>query len=182
MRIPSTSSLLVLLAAMSLPSAPAAESARDPALDHRVYSHLLDPREHPDYDRRAVQPPNWDTFKNRTQFTCLRGFNVQEDRVVGYAEELEKFTRKFELGDVIWPSYPILFANNLGDFADEIKRRDLYLFDIWGYVPGSGPGGYWQQFKPPGDAFATLESRLGERWLGTDNGEQDGRYIGGYAS
>ncbi len=107
---------------------------------------------------------------------------MQDDKIVGYTEEIEKFTRTHELGDVIWPSYPILFAKNLGDLADEIQRRDLYLFDIWGYVPGSGPGGYWQQFQPPAEAFATLESKLGERWLGTDIGEQDGRYIGGYAS
>lgn len=148
----------------------------------RVYSQLIEPREHPDYDRRAVQPPTWETFKNRTQFTALRGFGVEGERIVGYAEELEKFTRKFELGDVVWPSYPILFATNLADLAGEIARRDLYLFDVWGYVPGSGPGGYWQQFQPPRSAFATLESVLGERWLGTDIGEQDGRYIGGYAN
>ncbi|MEI2725210.1 MAG: hypothetical protein V9H26_17320 [Verrucomicrobiota bacterium] len=148
---------------------------------HRVYSHLLDPREHPDYDRRAVKPPTWATFKHRTQFTTLRGFNVQDDRITGYAEELEKYTRTYELGDVIWPAYPILFAKNVGDLADEIKRRDLYLFDVWGYVPGSGSGGYWQQFKVPTEALATLEAKLGERWLGTDVGEQDGRYIGGYA-
>jgi len=66
--------------------------------------------------------------------------------------------------------------------AEEIKRRDLYLFDIWGYVPGSGPGGYWQQFTPPAEALKMLETTLGERWLGTDIGEQDGRYIGGYAN
>jgi hypothetical protein len=148
----------------------------------RVYSHLLDPRENPDDDRRAVKPPGWETFKNRTPLTCLRGFDVQNDRIVGYAEQIEKFTRAHELGDVIWPSYPILFAKNLGGLANEIKRRDLYRFDIWGYVPGSGPGGYWQQFQPPAEAFVTLETILGERWLGTDIGEQDGRYIGGYAS
>lgn len=148
---------------------------------HRVYGHLLDPREHPDCQRRAVKPPSWETFKNRTQFTTLRGFNVQDDRIVGYAEELEKYTRTFELGDVIWPAYPILFAKNIGDLADEIKRRDLYLFDVWGYVPGSGPGGYWQQFKVPAESLSVLESKLGDRWLGTDIGEQDGRYIGGYA-
>jgi len=152
-----------------------------PANTRRVYSHLVDPREHPDYDRRAVKPPTWETFKNRTQFTCLRGFSQTAGRLVGFAEEIEKFTRTFELGDVIWPSYETLFAKNLGDVADEIMRRDLYLFDIWGYVPGSGPGGYWQQFTPPPGALATLESKLGERWLGTDIGEQDGRYIGGYA-
>lgn len=147
----------------------------------RVYSHLLEPSEHPDYDRRAVKPPTWATFKNRTQFTCLRGLGMKDGQLVGFGEELEKFTRTHELGDVIWPSYEVLFAKNLGDLADDIKRRDLYLFDIWGYVPGSGPGGYWQQFTPPAGALATLESKLGERWLGTDIGEQDGRYIGGYA-
>ena len=113
---------------------------------HRVYSHLLEPGEHPDYARRAVKPPSWATFKQRTQFTCLRGFGMKDDQITGYAEELERFTRTHELGDVIWPSYPILFAKNLGDLADEIRRRDLYLFDIWGYVPGSGPGGELERF------------------------------------
>lgn len=166
-----------------LPAATTEQSAdrREGQSVHRVYSHLLDPREHPDYDRRAVKPPTWETFKNRTQFTTLRGFNVQDDRIIGYAEELEKYTRTHELGDVIWPAYPILFSKNVSDLADEIKRRDLYLFDVWGYVPGSGPGGYWQQFKAPTEALAALESKLGEHWLGTDIGEQDGRYIGGYA-
>jgi hypothetical protein len=178
---------LLLFASLLILSAPRAAEPGQPTEPRRtqvirVYSHLLDPREHPDYDRRAVKPPSWDTFGHRTQFTTLRGFNVQNDQIVGYAEEIEKFTRTHELGDVLWPSYPILFAKNLGDLADEIKRRSLYLFDVWGYVPGSGPGGYWQQFKPPAEAFATLESKLGERWFGTDIGEQDGRYIGGYAN
>ena len=157
-------------------------SAATAAPTRRVYTQLLDPREHPDYDRRAVKPATWETFKNRTQFTCLRGFGEQDGRLIGFAEELEKYTRTHELGDVIWPSYSTIFATNLCDLADEIKRRDLYLFDLWGYVPGSGPGGYWQQFTPPAGALPMLESKLGERWLGTDIGEQDGRYIGGYAS
>jgi hypothetical protein len=165
--------------AQDLPSAATGISSRDSKF--RVYSHLLDPREHPDYERRAVRPPSWETFKDRTQFTCLRGFNVVDDRIVGYAEEIEKFTRTQGLGDVIWPSYPILFAKNLGELADEIQSRGLFLFDVWGYVPGSGPGGYWQQFTPPREAFVSLESKLGDHWLGTDIGEQDGRYIGGYA-
>lgn len=161
---------------------PRADSGRADSRALRVYSHLLEPREHPDYERRAVKPPDWGTFGNLPQFTALRGFNVEQDRIVGYAEEIEKFSRTHGLGDVIWPSYPILFATNLADLAGEIQRRGLYLFDVWGYVPGSGLGGYWQQFKPPVEAFATLESKLGDRWLGTDIGEQDGRYIGGYAS
>jgi hypothetical protein len=133
---------------------------------YRVYSHLLDPREHPDYERRHVRPPTWETFGHRTRFTSLRGFGIQDDRIIGYKEE---------------PSYPVIFGKNLDEVADEIKMRNLFLFDIWGYVPGSGPGDYWQQFEPPEGVFEMLESRLGERWLGMDVGEQDGRYIGGYA-
>ncbi len=148
---------------------------------HRVYGRLLDPREHPDYDRRAVKPPSWDTFGDRTQFMTLRGFQVKDQTIVNFAADLERYTRQYELGDVIWPSYEILFAKNLGELADEIQRRGLYLFDIWGYVPGSGPGGYWQAYHADPKTFAMLESKLGERWLGTDIGEQDGRYIGGYS-
>jgi hypothetical protein len=178
--------VLSLISGLLVTFAQAAQESAAPgpaiANKHRVYSYLLEPREHPDYDRRAVKPPTWETFKNRTQFTCLRGFGQEGDRLVGFAEEIEKFTRTHELGNVIWPSYSTLFATNLCDLADEIRRRDLYLFDIWGYVPGSGPGGYWQQFMPPAGVFAMLGSKLGDRWLGTDIGEQDGRYIGGYAN
>ncbi len=180
--IPSVSTVAAGLVAMAAMAVAVVEADTQPGPPRRVYSQLLDPREHPDYERRAVQPPNWETFKNRTQFTCLRGFTVENDRIVGYENEMERYTRTHELGDVIWPSYPVLFARNLEDLAREIKRRDLYLFDIWGYVPGSGPGGYWQQFTPPADALEMLEAILGERWLGTDIGEQDGRYIGGYAT
>jgi len=172
---------LLSIACLSLVAAGVAASD-GPGAVRRVYSHLIEPREHPDDDRRAVRPPSWRTFRNRTQFTSLRRFSVQDGHLLGIAEELEKYSRTHELGDVIWPSYQVLFARNLGDLADEIRQRDLYLFDIWGYVPGSGPGGYWWQFQPPREALATLEAKLGERWLGTDFGEQDGRYVGGFAN
>jgi hypothetical protein len=146
-----------------------------------VYSHLLDPREHPDYTRRHVQPPSWETFGDQVHFAALREFDIKSGQIVGFVEEIEKYTEKYQLGDVLWIRYPILFASNLGDLLDEVKRRKLFLFDVWGYVPGSGPGGPWQQFQPPPGVFDLLQSRLGDRWLGMDNGEQDGRYLGSYA-
>ncbi|MCX6622959.1 MAG: hypothetical protein NTY38_18210 [Acidobacteria bacterium] len=144
----------------------------------RVYSHLMNPREHPDDTRHHVRPPDWSTFGHRTQFTSLRGIEEKNGRLVNFSQEMERYTRTHELGDVLWLSYPVLFAQNLDELADEINRRQLYLFDIWGYVPGSGRGGYWQQFKPPADVFPLLEAKLGDRWLGMDIGEQDGRYLG----
>lgn len=148
----------------------------------RVYDHLLNPREHPDDNRRYVRPPDWNTFGNRTQFMSLRGFKMVDGNLVDYVEEMEKWARTFDLGDVFWPHYPFLYAKNLGDLLDAIKKRNYFLFDIGGYVPGSGPPGHWKQFKMPANVFELLESKLGENWLGMDNGEQDGRYVGGYAS
>jgi len=112
----------------------------------------------------------------------LRYFEVVDGEIVKFAEEIEKYTRTHGLGSILWPAYPILFAKNLGELADEIKRRDLYLFDVWAYVPGSGPGGFWRQFTVPPAQLDLLESKLGERWLGVDIGEQDGRYISLYAN
>ena len=164
-------------------SASALGQAKDPSvLERRVYAHLLDPRDHPDYARHYVHPPNWDTFDNRTQFATLRGFEMKGNLIINYTEAIQKYTTTYKLGDVLWPMYSILYADNLGDLAEEIKRRNLYLFDIWNYCPGSGPCPLLAaQFQPPAGVFRLLESKLGDRWLGMDNGEQDGRYIGGYS-
>ena len=38
-----------------------------------------------------------------------------------------------------------------------------------------------QAFKVPEKSLEIFQRVLGNRWLGMDNGEQDGRYIGGFA-
>jgi hypothetical protein len=43
----------------------------------------------------------------------------------------------------------MIYRKDLQEVVQELKRRNLYLFDLWGYVPGSGPGGYWQHFVVP---------------------------------
>jgi hypothetical protein len=158
--------------------------AQEPAGKHRVYAHLLDPREHPDYTRRHVRPPTWDTFEGRTHLAALRGFKIEDSRIVDYVEKIEKYTQKSELGDVLWPICTILYTENLGDLLDEMKRRKLFLFDVFfsGFAINPGPGPVWQALEPPPGVFGLLEEKLGARWLGMDNGEQDGRYIGGFAS
>ncbi len=45
--------------------------------------------------------------------------------------------------------------------------------DLWGFVPGSGPGPeMWQQFTPPPANLATALATMGPSWLGMDVGEQ----------
>ncbi len=59
----------------------------------------------------------------------------------------------------------------------DVRRRGLYLFDIWGYVPFNDS--YPSTIAP--EHHDILMRVLGDKFLGYDNGEQDGRYIGGYA-
>jgi hypothetical protein len=147
----------------------------------RIYARLVDPREHPDYQRRAVRLPSWETFQNRTHLNGLRLISVEGDRIVHYVEDLEKYTKAYQLGDVVSSLYPILFAKNLTDLVEELRRRNLYLFGVCGYVPGMAPGMGIEQFKTPIEALKLLDAKLGPRWLSMDVGEQDGRYIGLYA-
>ena len=157
----------------------------------RLYNHLMNPRQHPDDQRRAVQPPDADLFNNQVQFITLRWFDDD------YKSSIDKYTVKNNLGNIIWPVYSFLYRDDFEDIVEEIKQRGLFLFDIWGYVPGSGPGTagqknelgsvytdpyFWQQFMVPSSTFSYLEKELGPHWLGMDNGEQDGRYITGFAN
>ena len=141
----------------------------------RTYPYPVHPREYSDDARRWVKPPDRQVFEGRTQFIALRSLDGD------YKKSLDLYTKKEQLGKVVWPHYLMLYRNDLEEVAKEIKQRGLYLFDIWGYVPGSGPGGVWQAFQVPAKSLEIFQSVLGERWLGMDNGEQDGRYIGGYS-
>ena len=141
----------------------------------KTYSHPMDPRLHPDDARRLVKPPDAKTFNNRLQFMALRSMSAS-----GYKDALDRYVVRDRLGDIIWAHSGMIFNKNVREQAEELKRRGLYLFDLWGFVPGSGPGA-WTQFKRPEGVTEMFEEVLGDHWLGMDNGEQDGRYVGGYA-
>ena len=147
---------------------------------HLVYNYLINPREYPDDGRRHVKPPAWDLFGNQTHFTALRGLKMKDGKLVNFARDFDMYTKTYDLGDVIWPNSRFLSATNIPDLVREMKQRNLYLFDIWGYVPGSGPGD-WHQFELSKETSRLFESELGDRWLGMDMGEQDGRYVLAYA-
>lgn len=140
------------------------------------YPYLLNSAIYPDYTRRPFKAPTWGTFENRTQFTTLR-----ELHQTAWREDLDRHTVEFNLGRVIWPMLQMLYVPQLAEVIEEIRKRKLYLFDLWSYVPGSSMEGLWSSIVPPDGLVRRLEEILGERFLGIDNGEQDGRYIGGYA-
>ncbi|NQT93954.1 MAG: hypothetical protein HQ559_14430, partial [Lentisphaerae bacterium] len=146
-----------------------------------IFPHLLDPTVYPDFPRRSVRVPTWGTFENTTQFLSVRAFSVENGRLVRFREDLDLYEKEFDLGRVIWPVYYTIYPENFGELVAEIKKRGLYLFDIWGYIPGETLESVWPHSSPPPGMSEYLEDELGERFLGWDNGEQDGRYIGRYA-
>lgn len=141
----------------------------------RLYPYKVTPSLHPDYSRYHVKSPDASLFGDKIQFIALRDLSGD------YKQKLDLWVDKDKLGDILWVSYPLVYQDNLKEVVAEIKKRNLYLFDLWGYIPGSGPGGYWQQFVIPKGVLNLFETELGNRWLGMDNGEQDGRYVGNFA-
>ena len=136
------------------------------------FPHLLDPRIHPDDGRRCVRVPTWETFEHVTQFITLRDLAQ-----TSWREDLERYTEEFKLGRIVWPVINLLHCGHLAQVLEEICRRGLYLFDLWSYVPGSPLEAQWSNITPPPGMVRHLRRTLGDRFLGIDNGEQDGRYI-----
>lgn len=142
----------------------------------RLYPYRMDTRKHPDYNRYHVKSPDPSVFDNAMQFISLRDLSTPD-----YKDWIDQWVFKDKLGNILWPAYPLIYQENLKEVVKEVKKKNLYLFDLWGYVPGSGPGGIWQQYIIPDGVLDLFESELGNRWLGMDNGEQDGRYVGRFA-
>ena len=153
---------IVLSAAFAVASALSADPVK-------TYSHPMDPRLHPDDARRLVKPPDAKTFNNRLQFMALRSMSAS-----GYKDALDRYVVRDRLGDIIWAHSGMIFNKNVREQAEELKRRGLYLFDLWGFVPGSGPGA-WTQLKRPEGVTERFEEGLGGPARGMRSGALPGR-------
>jgi hypothetical protein len=139
---------------------PERNDARLTASRPTVYPYRLDPTLYPDYTRRPSRAPTWATFEGRPQFVALRALPTAA------------FTNQ-GLGTVCMPTIDLVSNPKLGEALDELKRRGYYLFDVGGYVPGS----VQNQMRVPPETLRLLQEKLGDRFLGFDVGEQDGRYL-----
>jgi len=161
-----------------------------------VWNKRVDPASYPWFAERKVKPVTWEDLDNQLHTTALRQFEIERIvdetgkaryRVVRYKETLDLYTKVYDFGRVIWPLYNFVFAENFKEVVDEIANRKLYVFDIWGYVPTcdleSGlESGSCAEYRPPPEAHEYFLRKLGTKYfLGWDNGEQDGRYVGRYA-
>ncbi|MBI2298513.1 MAG: LamG domain-containing protein [Armatimonadetes bacterium] len=148
----------------------------------RPWTKPVVPEEHPLF--AAADP------KPVTRATLGYGFHTTGARGIS-TDTLDDFHRFYDFGDICWPhigicplrsQYPdeAKYQAALQDFEKQllaVRDRGLYVFDVWGYVP------YEQGFPwtAAPEHKAILLKVFGDRFLGFDNGEQDGRYIGSYA-
>lgn len=149
-----------------------------------VYNHPVEPEKYPSYTRRNAKAVTRPQLGNQIRFMALRWFDTDEKgNLLNTTEAFDRYTKEFDLGDMMWPMYPTLFAGNFNEFAEEAARRGMYMMDFGGYVPGSNPGvdSIWGEVQFPKKILKSLYETMGDHFLGFANGEQDGRYIGGYA-
>ncbi|MCC7493101.1 MAG: LamG domain-containing protein [Fimbriimonadaceae bacterium] len=140
------------------------------------------PEEHPLFATTEPRPVTRATLGAGFQMTGARGI---------HPDTLDDFHRHYDFGSVCWPHLSICpqraryrdeaaWQAALSSFEQqlrEVQRRGLLLFDVWGYVPDN-PDFPWVVAP---EHKAILQRVCGDRFLGFDNGEQDGRYIGAYA-
>ncbi len=154
---------------------------------------LLSPGFHP--WTRPIVPEEHPLFATTTPAPVTRktlGYDLHATGARGIGPNtLDEFHKLYDFGDVCWPHIGICplranfktdedYRKALVDFEQQlvaVRDRGLLLFDIWGYVP------YHPQFPHTiaPEHHEILMRVFGDRFLGYDNGEQDGRYIGAYA-
>ena len=156
----------------------------------RIWVEPVEPEKYPGFAERATKPVTRGDLDNEFHTVAMRGFALDKDaaqpphefKVIDLKKSLDEYTVDHDFGRIIWPFWTFLFAQNWREVIDELARRKLYLFDIWGYCPSGAFEQYgWSEYIVPDEVHHYIIDKLGPRFLGYDNGEQDGRYIGGYA-
>lgn len=153
-----------------------------------LYPKLVDPSEFPDYERRGFRMPTWKTLDNRPQMVANRYGNVTEVTSAQATNILADDARMpgaaaWLTGRVYQPNLSLmkLPVDGLTSVLRHMDSNGIYLFDIAGYGPGTPlNGGSYGQLHLSADQKKSLEETLGDRWMGFDLGEQDGRYQNGF--
>ncbi|MEX1049150.1 MAG: autotransporter-associated beta strand repeat-containing protein [Akkermansiaceae bacterium] len=134
-----------------------------------ISDHFIDVRTYADYNRRPWPMPGWHTFGDRVQLVGNRYVKATNIAQGGGT------------GRVYRPNYDLVRTSeaNFTSLLSGLNAADpaLFVWNLGGYIPDSNPGGYVNY-----DYLGRMIDTLGERFLGSDIGEQDGRYHNVYKS
>jgi len=153
-----------------------------------VWNKRVDPREYPDFGNRSVQPVTWEDLDNRFHAMAFRIFHMNDGGICDrYKQEIEWYVKKLGLGDVLWIRWTFIRAKNFREVIRYIAEQKLWLFDIYGYRPGGilsdascWSAEYSSQVTTAANSHQIITQILGPKFLGWDNGEEDGRYLNHY--
>ncbi len=152
------------------------------------YPRLVEPSEYPAYHQRAFPVPTWSTFDNRPQFVAGRHIPEKDftaDQIVAVPDPEAVVAQHRSLtffGRMCRSDASLVLAPEpeFSDVLRHVNKLGMSLFDLAGYGPSFPPGNYGQLHVTPSQT-AAMTDILGDRWLGFNVGEQDGRYHNGFA-
>ena len=156
----------------------------------RLYATPPSPQTHMLFARHHTKPPELSLYSPSPAtfspgFACCRAFNMiapQSDWVA----TLDANTNASNAGgvgaqglaNIVWPGAGSALAPRWPELAALLAARGLPATDLGGFVPG----GLQQYDAAAAPNFTAGAAILGDKFLGFDMGEQDVRYLWGYAS
>ena len=162
----------------------------------KVFPWRLRPSNHPLYHRHTTKPPAPEMFchfkdKFCPGFAALRGIPMTP--VDAWIPVIERYTNSsanggFDIANCIWPGYSIIFSENFPAIARYLRSKHIPAVDLGGFVPG-GRQCFDVHRGVPSQSFLTeglsilnpVDNPDDGLLLGLDMGEQDVRYLWGYA-
>ena len=131
----------------------------------KIYSSYHHPESYPEYTRRLIRATTRETLENTVQFMSLRALPQDENGALTEIDAaLDLYTKRFDLGKVFWMQCSAVQATNLPEFLEAVKKRGGYVFDLWGFVPGSYKKGLlWGEYTVTDEQHACFSSLLGDR-------------------
>ena len=133
----------------------------------KLNTNYIDVTAYPDYTRRQFTVPSWETFDNRVRLVGLR-YGLTESAISN------------TVGDILRPNLGWVRQNEskLTTLCNVINAEDKFIWNVGGYIPEipDHAGGFYY------NDILLSQQLLGNRFLGMDVGEQDGRYVWQYNS
>jgi hypothetical protein len=154
----------------------------------RVNPNPPSPKSHPLYPQHHTKPPELSFYSPTLRstgttspgFAAIRGLNAWAPQT--WEAQLDLYLNStaqggLDLANMIWPGYDIVFSPYWLELATLLASRSIIATDLGGFVPGGV-----QDFLLADAANYTAGAAImGDLLTGFDMGEQDVRYLWGYA-
>ena len=154
----------------------------------RLFASLPSPARNALYARHFTRPPELAQYASRANcssfcagFAAVRGFDMGAN--ASWAQTLDLYLGEerdggLALGNIVWPGYGVALHPAWPQLAALLRSRGVAATDLGGFVPGGMQDFDARSAEP---TFSEGAAALGGLFLGFDMGEQDVRYLWGYA-